>query len=529
MVNELVKEKIILEQNIGKEVTQVMIEGDIIVSDIKPDISVILQTESKVCIDRVDVSTDRVNFMGRLDIQVLYLSKGSDKTVHSMSQTSVLEDFINMDSVTKEMFVEVKANLANVNYEMINDRKVNYRAVIDVEVSAQSHETHEIIVDIKEIPENQLLKTGLNLNRCVEKKSDKFITKDELTIPSGKPNIREILQCSVVISSKEVKVGNGKVSIIGELNITTLYRGDADSSLIEFTEHEVPFNGAIEISGVREDMQADVTLTSQDQYVQVRPDADGEDRVIEIEVSVDIMAKVHCQENLQILEDAHCINKNLDIEKTKITCPKLICRNKNQFQVKEIVQLNGDCPDILQIFKVKGNPFVDEIKVIDDKVIVEGIIESSILYVAENDETPLYSFNTYVPFHQIIETKGARMGMEVVLDVGVDHVGFNMMTGREMELRFLLNFNAQVVEKRDTNMITSIEFSEMEKSVLENMSSMTVYVVQNEDTLWKIAKKYNTSVDDLLVINDIETQEQIFAGQKLLILKNYIQAEVVEE
>lgn len=527
MTNELVKEKIILEQSAGKETTQVMIEGDIIVSDIKPDMSVILQTESTVNINRTDVSTDRVNFMGKLEIQILYLAKGSEKPVHSMIQTAPIEDFINMEGVTKEMFVEVKADITNIDFKMLNDRKITYRAVIDVEISATSHDTHEIIVDIKDIPENQMLKSSLNLNRCIENKSDRFITKDELTIPSGKPNIREILQCGILVSNKDVKVGNGKVTIMGELSITTLYKGEGEGNLIEFTEHEVPFNGIIEMPNVTDDMLVDCTLTTQEQYVQVRPDGDGEDRVIDIEVTIDVLLKVNCQENLQILIDAHCINKNLELTSTPITYPKLICRNKNQFQVKEIVQLTEDSPDILQIFKVKGKPFVDEIKIIDDKVVVDGIIESSILYIAENDETPLYSFKGFVPFHQVIETKGSKAGMEVLLDVTVDHVGFNMMTGREMELRFLLSFNTQVIDKKETNMITSIEFKDMEKSVLDNMASMTVYVVQKDDSIWKIAKMYNTSIDDLLLINDIDSPENIFTGQKLLILKNYVEPQTV--
>lgn len=519
MAYELVREKIVLDQKIGKETSQVLLEGDLIVPDVKPDMAVILQTDAKVCIDRADAAGDRISFSGKLDVQVLYLAKGSEKPVHSMSVTAPIDDFINMEGVTKDMWVEVKAELTNIEYKMQNDRKINYRAVVDVAALCESTNEHDIVVNISDVPDNQLLKSSLTLNRRVENKTDRFTITDELLVPAGKPNIREVLQCGVAVANKEVRVTAGRVTVSGELVVTTLYRGDSDSSLIEFMEHEMPFNGGVDISGVREDMMADVVLHIQDHTVQAKPDSDGEERVLAVEAVVGVAVKAHCQDTLEILRDAYCIGKNLELSKTPIKYPKLICRNKNQTPVKEVVQLGEGCPDILQIFRVKGRACVDEAKIIEDKVIVEGVIEADALYVAEDDQAPLYSFHTTLPYRQIIETKGAAAGMDAEMDVSIDHVGFNMLSGREMELRFLLSFNTQVIHEMEMSMVTDIAFADMDRAVVDGMASMTVYVVQKDDSLWSIAKRYNTSIDELLSVNDIENPNKIVPGHKLLILK----------
>jgi hypothetical protein len=517
--HEPVMEKILLDQRIGREKTQILIEGDMIVPDVKPDMAVILQTDARVDIDRAEISPDRINFIGQMEVHVLYLARGSEKPVHGMNVTAPIDDFVSMDGVKKDMWVDVRAEITNIDYKMLNDRKVSYRAVIDITAEAECQNAYDVIVNLEGIPENQLLKSKLILSRGVEKKADRFIIKDKLSIPSGKPNIREILKCSVSVSNKEVRVGNGRVTVNGELLVTTLYKGDGDSSLIEFTEHEIPFNGVIDVAGSRDDMFADVDLAIRDRYVQVRPDSDGEDRLVELEVTLGALARVHCQDTLDVLEDAYCINKTLEISKTPIRYPKLICRNKNQSPIKEIVQTEGNCPEILQIFMVKGKPVIDETKIIDDKVIVEGIIDADVLYVAQSDDTPLYSFRCCIPFRQIIETKGAAPDMDVHIAVSIDHVGFNMLSGREMELRFLLSFNTQVLQERQTNMITAIEIKDMGKDALDDMASMTVYVVQPGDSLWNIAKRYNTSIDDLLAVNELEAANKLCTGQKLLILK----------
>jgi hypothetical protein len=520
--NDLAKEKIFLDESVGNETTQLMLEGDMIVPDVKPDMALLLQTDARVTIDRCEASADRVNFVGRLQIQALYVAKTAEKPVHTMSMTQNIDDFINIDGVSKDMWVTAKAEIANIDYKMLNDRKVNYRAVLNVSVQAERSDVHEMVVHIQDIPESQLLKSNLAVSRTIDQKNERFTVKDQFSIPSGKPNIREILSCTAAITSKDSRILNGRINLTGELLITTLYKGDTDDSLIEFVENNIPFNGPIDMHEVREDMFADTRLQIIDQYAQVRADADGEDRVIEMDITVGAQLKVFSTDSMMILEDAYCINKNLDMTREAIRYPRLVCRNRNQVPIKEVVQLNGGCPDMLQIFRVKGQPHLDDVKVIDDKCIVEGIIDTDILYVAESDATPLYSYRAVIPYRQIIEAKGATPSMKVNMDIAIDHVAFNMLSGRETEVRFLLTFNTQVIEEKETNVITGISFNDMATEALANMASMTVYVVQSGDTMWKIAKRYNTPLDELLSVNDIENPLRISAGQKLLILKKGI-------
>ena len=51
------------------------------------------------------------------------------------------------------------------------------------------------------------------------------------------------------------------------------------------------------------------------------------------------------------------------------------------------------------------------------------------------------------------------------------------------------------------------------------MACAVIYMVQPGDTLWKIAKRYRTTVEDILAINEIENPDLIYPGQKLLIIK----------
>ena len=47
--------------------------------------------------------------------------------------------------------------------------------------------------------------------------------------------------------------------------------------------------------------------------------------------------------------------------------------------------------------------------------------------------------------------------------------------------------------------------------------SILMYIVSKDDTLWKIAKRFGSTIDDIVRTNGIEDQDKIYPGQKLFI------------
>ena len=52
-----------------------------------------------------------------------------------------------------------------------------------------------------------------------------------------------------------------------------------------------------------------------------------------------------------------------------------------------------------------------------------------------------------------------------------------------------------------------------------NMPSLVIYSVQHNDSLWKIAKKFNTTIEDIVELNEIDNPDVLQIGRKLLIPK----------
>ena len=517
---EILKKGITIDKKIGKETSQVLVEGDIIVPDTKPDIDMVLEANGSAYIDSKDIVNDRITFKGNLDINVLFIAKGENKPIYNMQSTYPINDFINIEGIDKNMTVFTTCNITNLDYKLINDRKVSFRAILDVTSEVLAKENIEAVTTIDGLDAKQMKVTNINVNKVACTKFDRFNIKDDIEISSGRPNIKEILDINFNIINKDVRTQLEKINISGDIRACILYKSDEEDSIITYFEQDIPFNGVIEVEGATDDMIGDVYLDIQEKNIQILEDVDGEPRLIGVDIYVGCNIKVSYEDEMNILEDAYALDKKINIEKNMQSYPMLVCKNKNQASIKEVLKLDEECPPILQVLKVSGKPILDNIEILQDKIIAEGIVECKILYITNNDEYPMHCFTTIMPYSQAIDAKGTSPKLaKVDINSYIEHIGVNMMSDKDVEVRCAINFDTCVIKEKEISFITDVVFEEVDEQFLNSISSMIIYVVQSGDTLWDLAKKFNTTVDDIVELNDIENPDLIYPGQKLLILK----------
>ena len=85
-------------------------------------------------------------------------------------------------------------------------------------------------------------------------------------------------------------------------------------------------------------------------------------------------------------------------------------------------------------------------------------------------------------------------------------------------LILMLSLNALVLRQWDEFIIDQIEEQPLDMKKIEEMPGMTVYIVKPKDTLWDIAKRFYTTVDEITRVNEL-TDQNIRVGQPLLLVK----------
>ncbi|HYH01964.1 MAG TPA: LysM peptidoglycan-binding domain-containing protein, partial [Bacillota bacterium] len=105
--------------------------------------------------------------------------------------------------------------------------------------------------------------------------------------------------------------------------------------------------------------------------------------------------------------------------------------------------------------------------------------------------------------------------------VAMDNLKLELLGSRVIKVKG--NIKSSVVVKK-TRAISAIQNCAIVTPVdPATRPSMMFYIVQPGDTLWKVARKYQTTVETLLRANQLSGPERIEPGRKLLIPKRLYQ------
>ena len=186
-------------------------------------------------------------------------------------------------------------------------------------------------------------------------------------------------------------------------------------------------------------------------------------------------------------------------------------------RLSERLPLPEGMPEILQICRGSVEMKPDVCVREGENLNLSGVLDVSLLYISEEDDKPLQSYRTEIPFSHQIEVRG--LTPESVYDVRcfVAESSFGTVRSGEAEMKAELAFSVIAMENRREEMIVDTEREEFDEDRFEEMPSMIGYTVKADETLWDIAKRYCTAPEE--VIRLTEHNGEVREGDVLLIVK----------
>ena len=128
-----------------------MCEEDFIVPDIKPDILNTIRTNGTVCIYKKEVMDGKVRIEGSINVYIMYLADDETSSIRSLNTTLSFSQTIDFERVKEGMLLEDKIALKSLEAKVINGRKVNVRAMLDLDLKIVSNEELEFVKVISQI------------------------------------------------------------------------------------------------------------------------------------------------------------------------------------------------------------------------------------------------------------------------------------------------------------------------------------------------------------------------------------------
>lgn len=515
---ELIKKNIHMNKQKNKAVSQITLDDDYNVPDSKPDIGKMIQQQGEVHIDEVKPTADHVGIKGTLDFRILYMSDTGDKMVHSLEGKLPFEETMNLEGAADGDNIRLKWELEDLSANLINSRKLSIKTLVTFTMALEELYDEETAVEIHDDEPVAFRNKGLDVLQLSVSKKDTYRVKDEVVLPSNKPNIFEILWNSVQVRGLDLRLAENQVMVKGELLLFILYTGEDEDSQIQWLETNVPFHGEIECYGCNSEMIPDIEVTIPHIELEAKPDYDGEERLVNVDVVLELDMKLYEEEHVELLEDVYMPSKELTPVTNPAVFDTLLIKNFSKCRASDRVRIGANDSRILQICHSEGEVKLDDIQVVENGIEIEGAVEVQLLYVTSDDQMPFNSMKGLVPFHQTVEAPGIDDTCIYTLRTDIEQLSTTMIDSEEIEVKVTINLNTIVLKKDTESNIIDVESAPLDWEKLQSLPGVVGYTVQPGDTLWNIAKQYYTTVDEIMSTNEL-TSDEIQAGDKLLIIK----------
>lgn len=500
-----------------RNAVRITVDDDVNVPDNKPDVRSVIWKNGTVRLNEKKYSGGRMYLKGTLVYHVLYLSEEADRPIQSIRGELGFDESVELPEACAEDNVAVRIEVEELEIGMIHSRKLAVRAILGL--LAQAEELHDVraAVSLQEAPAVHTRTREIPVTSIVVDKKDTARLREELFLPSGKDSVGELLYWELEPRGMETRAREDLLEAKGELSLFVLWRSDREEGGLESYETTIPFKTEFEISGCKEGLIEDVSFRLLNESVSVKADEDGEDRLLEAEAVLEAEMKLYEEGEMELLSDLFATDCILTPVVQEEEYENLVLKNDSRMRVSERLALGEEMPGMLQICRGKVEMKPDLCTREGETLRLSGNLDVAILYVSEDDDKPLQSFMSKVPFEHQIEIRGLVPDSIYDVRCNVAEAVFSMVRNGEAELKAELSFAVMVMENRKEEMIVDAERVEFEADRLEELPSMVGYTVKAGERLWDIAKRYCTAPEEIIRLN--EHTGEVKEGDLLLLIK----------
>lgn len=545
-------------RTIAMKYGKTVVDDSLIVPDVKPDIKKILCVSSWAYITGVTPSQDKVHIEGVAKATVLYMPDGD--VIGSIKALNMSREFghsIDVKGVTPDSIVSAEAEVDKTSATLINSRKVNVRISVSLGLKICRAETVEIPTGIEEEPKTeppkkpdfldllpfkprdsrrsdsessspnpsndiQLLKTPVRLADKQFTTDGSIIVRDQYEVPSKLPEVGEILLTHVSVEPEEAVTTDGNTRLKGTLRVSIMYEDNTEqneNSAIRTAEFTMPYTEQFDTPNAVDDMECEPEYTVREVYTEIRDNQDGEAKIIGVEAVIGVSVSAYSISEPMAVTDAYALGCDLKTEMAEIS-PEQIADIKTAEITHKTTAKRGDTqPEIAGICCAQiMRTSVDDIKISGSTALVKGSLDVKIICITNDEAQPVTAIEHTTAFENSFECENlgdSRIACDA--KIFVSHCGYNISGSDAVDLRFIIGVSLKMVKNDRVKTIKSIECCESEDMASDGMQNYIIYFVQSGDTLWNIAKRYRTTVDDIVKHNNIPDRDKIMPGQKIKI------------
>lgn len=497
---------------------QVTLDDDFNVPDSKPDILRLLKTDGDIKINDKKPANGKLLISGSLLFRILYISDDASCPLHTLQGELPFSESVNLNEECSLENLNIGWEFEDLTAGIINSRKFTIRSLVLFSVCGEEPVSHEIVTDVTEEAKLYVRKTPLSLTGIAVSRKDSLRIRETITLPNAKPTIADILYYELRLNNPDIRLNTDRFSINGDLSLFVCYLAEKDNLIPEYYETEIPINSAVDCPGCTENMIPYITITPSSRNLELRPDADGEERLLEPELTLDLNIKLYEDQELLFVNDLYSTKEKLQPEYTPVNYETLLQHNNSRARLSDRITLDPSLPKLLQICHSSSTVKLDTVRPTAEGLLAEGVIDITVFYVSSEDNRPLEVLESTIPFSQIIEILNLTPDCIYEVHASPDQLSALFTDQDTIEIKAGISFDCIAFARHTELFLTGCNVTAPEEESGDNRPAVSAYTVLPSDSLWDIAKRFSTSQASICETNEL-TEESLTPGELLLIVR----------
>ncbi len=401
-----------------------------------------------------------------------------DDGVFAFTSTAPFTHRIAAEGVHEGMRAEVRAALQSLEVTR-GEGGIALSAVADISAMATASGGARVLDGISGIEDYEQQRQELTLYERAGESRGSFRLREEIEAPFA----AEVLYSEVHGALREVSPAKEGICLEGTLYISALVR--SRTGAMSQLNQAIPFSQAVE-GEAQSQMWGEVSVSG----FQVRGAEDFGMVIADVELAYRAWGRAGGR--FDAVTDA--FSPTAPFECTHgLICTSSYCGLSTQRQsISENVMIPDGMPEAARAVYATARPIVTSYGMENGILSAEGLLFTRILYAAESGS--IFAFNEDIPFAVSMEAPGATDAMIYGVAAASAAGG-----GRSVELNCTLILAAELYCTGGLEAVTGIE----ECPARPPHQGMTVYFAEAGDTLYSIAREYNTSRANLLRMNEL--------------------------
>lgn len=489
------------------------IQGDMIVPDSKPDILNTINTSGNVSIYKKEIMEGKVRIDGNILTHIMYFADvgSSDSNNHMASNMSDnvrglntsldFSETINIPEIAIGMKVDIIPIIKYIDCKVLNGRKIAIKVTMEIEIKVYERESIDIVKELQN-EEIQVLEQNMKINSLVGEGTTKAFVKENIPIPS-EDNLAEILYVRIGLVDKDIKISYNKILAKSDVEIKMAYL--TEDGRICRNQSRMPLVGFIDMPNIKEENICETSYMIKN--IIIKPNA-VEEHSVYIEIEVEISCMAYEEKEIRMIQDMYCPGRKMNFSQKMVntitdkSCNKKICNIREKLNIPEVAKGT--------IVEVGVNPIINRQNKTNGKITYEGEVELNFIFT-DNSTVGINTKKVNIPFEHTVD----KVQDNCKIDTNIEVNSQEFLTQADV-VNANIDLNFETNSYRNLAIPVINEISTEEEENLEDYS-VIIYVVKSGDTLWKIAKRFGSTVDDIVRVNGIENPDKLRVAEKIYI------------